>query len=128
MKFSVFRTLNARKHDKEHDSLIESRLRESIREMALARGIKSERALKLVSDLVLAFLCSITDLPQTDLIEEWKLVAFRAKMPPVCKHPCQFSYELEKVLMKAGFRNIHYHLIISALGALEGSKEERSYD
>ncbi|RLG50563.1 MAG: hypothetical protein DRO00_08540 [Thermoproteota archaeon] len=125
MNFIVFRALDIRNQDKVRDPLIESRLRESIREIALARGIESERALKLVSDLVLAFLYSITDLPKTDLIEEWKLVAFRAKMPPVCKHPCQFSYELEKVLMKAGFRNIHYHLIISALGALEHPEERK---
>ncbi|RLG39560.1 MAG: hypothetical protein DRO05_08540 [Thermoproteota archaeon] len=102
----------------------ESKIREIVQEFAKLKGIKSERALRLISDLVLAFLNSITDLPKTDLIEEWKLVAFRAKMPPVCKHPCQFSSELEKVLMRAGFRNIHYHLIITALDRLSRCDKE----
>ncbi len=122
----MFRALDKREEKDEYVHSIESKLRKNIEEIALCRGIKSERALKLVSDLVIAFLNSITDLPQTDLIEEWKLVAFRAKMPPVCKHPCQFSYELEKVLMRAGFRNIHYHLIISALEALDHHKKEEN--
>ena len=126
MSLILFGALNEQKGDRGCYFLNESELRETIRKVALMRGIRSERALKLVSDLVLAFLYSITDLPETNLIEEWKLVAFKAKMPPVCKHPCQFSHELEKVLLKAGFRNIHYHLIISALGTVEHrSKAEK---
>ncbi|HIE22808.1 MAG TPA: hypothetical protein EYP68_01085 [Candidatus Korarchaeota archaeon] len=116
--------MNVDKGKEDQILLIELELREKIRELAVKKGIESDRALKLVSDLVIAFLNSITDLPNTDLIDEWKLVAFKAKMPPVCKHPCQFSHELEKILMKAGFRNIHYHLIISAIETLEHRGEE----
>ncbi len=116
--------MDVEKSRKDEVSFIESELREKIRELAIKKGIESERALKLVSDLVIAFLNSITDIPNTELIEEWKLVAFKAKMPPVCKHPCQFSLELEKILMKAGFRNIHYHLIISAIEALDRRNDE----
>lgn len=102
---------------------LEERISSAVIELAKLSGFSSERSLKLISDLTLAFIRGILSskrkIPElADILkgdEEWRSVAFYVKRTPVCNSPCFISYDLESVVREYGFGDSHYVIILRKL-------------
>ncbi len=94
-------------------------MRPLVSRYAEIKGFKEEKSKKLLFDLVAAFMNSLTSekIPE---VEEWMSIAYRAKRIPVCRHPCLFSEDLERVLISHKFREFHFKVINERISRLRG--------
>ena len=102
---------------------LEEEISSAVIRLARHYGFSSERSLRLISDLTLAFLRGVlsskrrlSGLPEVIKDEEeWRSIAFYVKRTPVCNSPCLVSHDLEGVVREYGFGDSHYVLMLKRL-------------
>ncbi|RDD54111.1 MAG: hypothetical protein BA066_00650 [Candidatus Korarchaeota archaeon NZ13-K] len=102
---------------------LEERISSAVMELAKRYGFSSERSLRFISELTLAFLRGVLSSKQkfsgiSEILrgeEEWRSVAFYVKRTPVCSSPCFVSHDLEAVVREYGFGDSHYVLMLKRL-------------
>ncbi|MCS7103569.1 MAG: hypothetical protein NZ992_06795 [Candidatus Korarchaeum sp.] len=102
---------------------LEEEVSSAVIRLAKHYGFSSERSLKLISDLTLAFLRGVLSSKQkfsglSETLrdeEEWRSIAFYVKRTPVCNSPCFISHDLEGIVREYGFGDSHYVLMLKRL-------------
>lgn len=101
---------------------LEKEISSAVIKLAKRYGFSSERSLRFISDLAIAFLRGVLSSKQrfsalSDLLkdEEWMSVAFYVKRTPVCNSPCFVSYDLEGIVREYGFGDSHYVLMLKKI-------------
>ncbi len=99
---------------------VEGAISSAVKDLAKFYGYSSEKSLKFISDLTMAFLKGILSSKQKfpELAgmmkgdDEWRVVAFYVKRTPTCNSPCFISHDLEGVIREYGFGNSHYIVML----------------
>ncbi|MEM0017470.1 MAG: hypothetical protein QXJ48_03140 [Candidatus Korarchaeum sp.] len=102
---------------------LEEEISSAVIRLAQQYGFSSERSLRFISDLTLAFLRGVlsskrkfSELPEAIKDEEeWRAIAFYVKRTPVCSSPCFISHDLEGVVREYGFGDSHYVLMLKKI-------------